>query len=226
MEDIVLQVNAAVSISLKDRIAIYGHTGAGKTTFVYELLPRLWEAYPLVATNIIDSKGKYEYNHLATRLHIGPTAPAPAQPGEVVVWVIPGRVDKEQLDKFLQDVQATNAPAITVADEIANLKDGNGFVEGADLMLKQGRIGGQMFIGLAQEYAGNSRNLFGQATHVFRFYLQDTYDGRELNRKMGLPPQPGKEPLQPPAPFGFFYRRVDRPGPVLAYTGWQEFFRF
>lgn len=222
-----LQVNAAVSISLKHRIAVYGMTGTGKTTWLRQLLPRLWAAFGTVGTNIIDSKGQREYDDLATRLEIGPNAPKPAGPGEVVVWVIPGRVDKAQLDEFLQNTLATPGPSITVADEIANFSEGVGsFVEGLDLMLKQGRFSGKMFIGMSQEYAGNTRNLYGQATHVLRFHLKNVYDRRELNKEMGLPTPPGGVPEEPPLPFGFFYTRSDKPSPVYKYSGWQEFFKF
>jgi Cdc6-like AAA superfamily ATPase len=226
VEDLTLQVNAAVSFSLKERVAVYGMTGTGKTTWVRQLLPRLWLVFRRVGTNIIDSKGYHEYDDLSTRLWVGPTAPPPAKPGEVLVWVIPGAVDKDQLDVFLKQVQATGAPGITVIDEIANFGHAGVFVEGLDLLLKQGRFVGQMVIAMGQEYAGNSRNLFGQTSHVLRFHLLNPYDGRELNKMLGLPVQPGKPALEPPAPYGFFYRRIDRPSPVLAYSGWQEFFRF
>lgn len=221
-----LQVNAAVSISLKHRIAVYGMTGTGKTTWLRQLLPRLWQAFGTVGTNIIDSKGEHEYDDLATRLEIGPSAPKPAQPGEVLVWVIPGKVDKAQLDTFLQNAQAQPGPSITVADEVANLAQGDGSVEGFDLILKQGRISGKLVVGMSQEYAGNTRNLFGQATHVLRFHLRNQYDQRELNKAMGLPTPAGQQPLEPPLPFGFFYTRSDKPSPVYKYSGWQEFFRF
>lgn len=226
LQDLQLQVNAAVSIGLKERLAIYGMTGTGKTTFARQLLVRLWRAFQGVPTNIIDSKGYDEYDDLATRLWIGPEAPEPAKTGEVLVWVIPGVVDKAQLDIFLKKVQATAKPCITLADEIANFGDSQNFVEGMDLLLKQGRIMGQMVIAMSQQYAGGSRNLFGQANHVFRFGLRNTYDRRELNKEMGIPTRPNRPPLEPPAPWGFFYRRIDRPGPVIAYAGWQEFFRF
>lgn len=225
-EDMTLQVNAAVGISLKDRIAVYGMTGTGKTTWVRELLPRLKALVPQVGINIIDSKGQNEYNDMATRLYVGPDAPPPARPGEILVWVIPGRVDKVQLDEFLHNVLAAGGPSITVADEIANYSQGDGFIEGLDLMLKQGRFSAKMFIGMSQEYAGNTRNLFGQTTHVLRFHLLDTYDAREVNKKLGLPTPPRQQPKEPPLPYGFFYRRVDRPSPVIQYSGWQEFFRF
>ena len=225
VEELVLQVNPAVSITLKDRFAVYGMTGTGKTTWVRQLLPRLWRAFGLVATNIIDSKGQNEYNDLATRIHVGPDAPEPAKPGEVLVWVIPGKVDKVQLDLFLQNVLAAGGPSITLADEIANFGSGDTFVEGADLMLKQGRFSSEMFIGMSQEYAGNTRNLFGQSTHILRFHLRNPYDRRELNREMGIPSTPGKI-LEPPLPYGFFYTRSDRPSPVLQYNGWQEFFTY
>lgn len=221
-----MQINAAVSMSLKERVAVYGMTGTGKTTWLRQLLPRLWGVFQAVGTNIIDSKGYHEYDDLAKRLWVGPSAPAPAKPGEVLVWVIPGAVDKEQLDLFLKNIQATAKPAIVVADEIANFGRGGVFVEGLDLLLKQGRFASQMLIAMGQEYAGNSRNLFGQASHVLRFHLLNPYDGRELNKMLGLPAQSGRAALEPPVPYGFFYRRIDRPGPVLSYNGWQEFFRF
>lgn len=220
------QVNAAVSFSLKERIAVYGMTGTGKTTWVMQLLPRLLFAFGQIGINIIDSKGYHEYDAIATRLWVEQSAPPPARAGEILVWVIPGAVDRDQLDQFLKNVQATAAPCITVADEIANFGHAGIFVEGLDLMLKQGRFVGQMLIVMGQEFAGNSRNLFGQATHVLRFHLLNPYDSRELNKLMGLPPEPGGPPREPPLPYGFFYRRIDRPGPVLAYTGWQQFFRF
>lgn len=224
--DLQLQLNAVVSMSLKDRIAVYGMTGTGKTTWARQLLPRFWVAVPRVATNIIDSKGQHEYDDLATRIHVGSEAPEPARAGEVLVWVIPGRVDKAALDEFLHRVLAAGGPSITLADEIANFGDGDSFVEGADLLLKQGRFGAQMFIGMSQQYAGNSRNLFGQSTHVLRFHLLNPYDGRELNRVMGIPSQPRRPPREPASLYGFFYRRVDRPSPAIEYSGWQEFFRF
>lgn len=212
-------------MSLKERIAVYGMTGVGKTTWVRQLLPRLRAAFK-VPINIVDSKGYHEYDDYATRLWVGPSAPPPARNNEILVWVIPGAVDKAQLDKFLKDVLATGKPCVTLADEITNFGQGGLFVEGLDNMLKQGRFAGQMLIAMGQEFAGNTRNLFGQTTHVLRFHLLNPYDGRELNKMIGLPQQPKRPPTEPPLPFGFFYRRVDRPSPVLKYHGWQEFFRF
>lgn len=221
-----MQINPAVAMTLKERIAVYGMTGTGKTTWLLHLLPFLWKAFPGVATNIIDSKGYHEYDLIATRLHTGTDAPEPAKPGEILVWVIPGKVDKSQLDIFCNNVQAAGYPSITVVDEIANFGSGEGFVEGLDLLMKQGRIAGQMVIAMSQEYAGNTRNLFGQATHVLRFHLKNVYDARELNKAMGLFTPPRQQPKEPPLPYGFFYTRSDRPSPVLQYVGWQEFFRY
>lgn len=225
--DAEIQINGAVSMSLSDRLVVYGMTGTGKTTFIKQLFPRMRAWYGgTVPVNIIDSKGYYEYNDVATRTHIGPTAPEAARAGEVLVWVIPGEVSLEALDSFLSAILTRGAPCLVIADELVNFGAGSAdtYVQSLTNILKQGRFAKIMLISMTQEVAKMPRNLAGQTTHVVSFYLRNEYDRREANRLLGLPSEQGR--AQPPQPHGFFYSRVDRPSPVLSYTGWQEFFRF
>lgn len=228
VEELSLQINAAVSLSLKERLVVYGMSGVGKTTWAKQLITRLLAAFG-VGINIIDSKGYHEYDAMATRLHIWPEAPEPAKNGETLVWVIEGNVNLEALNGFLGRILAQGKPCVILADELVDFGEGtpDSYVLNLTKILKQGRFRGIMLVSMTQEYAKMPRNLLGQTNHVLRFHLLNPYDSREVNRIMGLPPQPPRQPpLEPPLPYGFFYRRFDRPSPVLAYVGWQEFFRF
>lgn len=220
-----VQINANVDMSLADRIAVTGMTGTGKTTWVKQLVMRLRAWYGGVPVNILDTKGYGEYDGMATRLEVGMSLPINAKLGEVMVWR-PGLDDYETYDRFFLRTLAQGQPCIVLADELVNLGRGtpDSYPPNYTRMLKQGRFAKIMLISMTQEVAGMPRNLYAQTTHAVSFHLLNEYDKRRIARLMGLPREMSL--VDPPLPYGFFYRRVDRPSPVLEYRGWQEFFRF
>lgn len=220
-----IQINANVAMSLADRIAVTGMTGTGKTTWVKELLLRMRAWYGGVPVNILDTKGYGEYDAMATRLEIGLTLPLSARVGEIMVWR-PGIDDFDTYDLFFLRIMAQGQPCIVLADEMVNLGRGtpDSYPVNYTRMLKQGRFAKIMLISMTQEVAGMPRNLYAQTTHAVSFHLLNEYDKRRIARLMGLPAEMSL--ADPPLPYGFFYRRVDRPSPVYQYRGWQEFFRF
>lgn len=198
-----------------------GMSGSGKTTFVRELVPRMirWFQVPAI---IWDTKGQGEYDDMATVLSTSQHPPSIPEQG-ILVWK-PPLDSQNDYDDFAGTILKRRRPIINIFDELSNLGRGSpdSYVPNYALLMKQGR-GLKIFVGsFVQEAAAIPRQTIGQTSHVFRFHLLNEYDRLKMARMMGLPES--QKYLEPPYPFGFFYRRVDKPSPVYAYLNWQQFF--
>jgi hypothetical protein len=208
-----------IEVSLADRWLILGATGTGKTTFVRHLLDHLSALYRnMVPLYVLDTKGVGDFAHLSNFV----TTDAPPRPitSGHQVWQ-PGLETWEAFDAWFGALLAVPGALILNIDEVSSITDHSG--KGPDnyaRLLKQGRGMNKCVITCTQEMAGVPRQIKGQATHVVRFRLADDYDRVKGNRLMGL----DKDTGDPRGRYGFFYRRIDRGGPVFEYHGWQEFF--
>lgn len=217
-----IQVNRYCNLEMSHRLAVIGMSGSGKTTFARQLIPRMraWFHVPVI---IFDTKGQGEFDDIATTLSIDQRAPEFPSDNGVFVWKPP--LDMlEEYDLFLERILKARRPCFVVIDELANFGRGNpdSYVPNYALLLKQGRGLNICTLSMVQEYAAIPRQTVGQTSHLFRFHLLNDYDRLRLNRMLGLSKM--QQDLEPPVPFGFFYRRVDKPGPVYSYNNWQEFF--
>jgi len=89
------------------------------------------------------------------------------------------------------------------------------------------REGGGLYKGvitLLQEIAGSARQILGQATHVYRFRLEDTYDASKLNRRFARAREAGRITGNEPKRFhGFWHSRVDMLDMAREYSSWHSF---
>lgn len=216
-----VQVNSRCTLSMSDRLAVIGMSGVGKTTFALQLIPRVrqWWDVPVI---IFDTKGQGEFNDIATELSLSQTAPALPSSG-VFVWQPPAD-NLNEYDAFLGKILKGHKPAFVVIDELSNFGRGspNSYVNNYTLLQKQGRGLKILTLSMVQEFAAIPRQTVGQASHLFRFHLLNDYDRRKMSGLLGLPD--AEKLLEPPFPYGFFYRRLDKPSPVYAYQNWQQFF--
>lgn len=217
-----VQVNKNFTLSLSDRLAAIGMSGSGKTTFAKQLIPRIqtWWGVPII---ILDTKGQGEFDELATTLHVSQTAPQFPVHGGVLVWK-PPLDNLDEYNVFLERILRAHVPCFLLIDELSNLGRGNpdSYVPNYALLLKQGRGLKICILSMVQEVAAIPRQTTGQTSHLFRFHLLNDYDRIKTARLLGL--SNVQKYLEPPYPFGFFYRRVDKPSPLYSYDNWQEFF--
>lgn len=220
--DFPVQLNSRVTITMEDRWAVIGMSGSGKTTWVRQLIPRIfaWYQVPII---ILDTKGQGEFDDIADELSITDKPPKPIVKPAVQVWK-PPLDDIDAYDQFLSQILKNRKPALVVVDELSNLGKGNAdsYPNGYRLLLKQGRGLKISTVSMVQEAAYIPRQTTGQTSHLLRFHLLNDYDKLKMARMMGLPDS--MRYSDPPDQHGFYYRRMDRPTPVYYFYGWQEFF--
>lgn len=221
--DFPVQVNSRVTLSMEDRISVIGMSGSGKTTWVKQLIPRMfaWYNIPII---ILDTKGQGEFDEIADELIITDKPPKPITTPAVQVWK-PPLDDIDAYDQFCTQILKNRKPALVIIDELSNLGKGNAdsYPNGYRLLLKQGRGLKICTVSMVQEVAYIPRQTVGQTSHLLRFLLLNDYDKLKMARMMGLPDS--LKYGNPPDQHGFFYRRMDRPSPVYYFYGWQEFFQ-
>lgn len=217
-----IQINRYVTVTMSDRWAIAGMSGSGKTTWAKQLIPRMFEWYQC-PIYILDSKGEGIYDDIANEINVLQDAPAALKEPRIFVWKPPLDV-LDEYDLWLQNILKARQPGVVLIDELANLGRGNAqsYVTNYQLLLKQGRSLKLSTISMTQDLAYIPRQTMGQTTHFLRFLLQNPQDIRNAAALLGLPDDSRR--LQPPYPYGFFYKRVDRPSPVVSFENWQTFF--
>lgn len=217
-----IQINRYVTVTMSDRWAVLGMSGSGKTTWAKQFIPRLFEWYQC-PIYILDSKGDGDYDDIANEIVVLQEAPAALREPRIQVWK-PPLDDLEQYDLWLQNILKARQPGVVLIDELANLGRGNAqsYVVNYQLLLKQGRSLKISTISMTQELAYIPRQTAGQTTHLLRFHLQNPHDIRNAAALLGLPDDARR--LEPPYPYGFFYKRTDRPSPVVSFENWQTFF--
>lgn len=222
--DFPVQINPYVVASLMDRWVIIGMSGAGKTTWVKQFIPRVraWWGVPVY---VLDSKGQDEFDDIASKLVISQAAPTDlARPGEIRVWK-PPLDDYAQYDLWLGSILKGRRPCLVVIDELSSLGRGRAdtYPLNYQLLLKQGRGLKICVVSMVQEVAYTPRQTTGQTSHILRFHLTNQYDIQSARRFMGI--SDVQRYQEPPLPYGFFYRRVDKPSPIYAFTNYQQFFQ-
>jgi Cdc6-like AAA superfamily ATPase len=199
--------------------------GSGKTTWARELVKRLRLAYPAVRVYLVDSKVQGDFDMFSGVKVASEIAPGVlSQPGELMVWQ-PSVDLVDEYDAFFNRILKHRQPAIVLIDELSSIggKSGQSFPLGYMRLLKQGRGLEISIVTLTQDAAYIPRQVLGQASHLLRFRLNDEYDDKKADRILQRPR--AEWGTQPTGQYGFLYRRVDRPSPVLEYRNWQEYFR-
>lgn len=221
--DFPVQINPYVIWSLYDRAVVIGMSGSGKTTWVKQMIPRVvgWWNIPIY---VLDSKGQNEFDNIASEIHQDQLAPKHVpDDGTILVWK-PPLDDYVEYEKWFQFILKSRRPCLLVIDELASLGKGRAdtYPPSYQLLLKQGRGMKMCMISMTQEIAYIPRQTAGQTSHVFRFHLINSYDVAQSARVMGIGETQRHQ--EPPLPYGFFYRRVDKPSPIYSFTNWQQFF--
>lgn len=221
--DFPVQINPYVRWSLYDRAVVIGMSGSGKTTWVKQLIPRVvgWWNVPIY---ILDSKGQNEFDNIASEMHQDQRAPhIIPDNGGILVWK-PPLDDYAEYERWFNFILKTRQPCLLVIDELASLGKGRAdtYPPSYQLLLKQGRGMKMCMVSMTQEVAYIPRQVAGQTSHVFRFHLINSYDVAQSARILGI--GEAQKHMEPPLPYGFFYRRVDKPSPIYSFTNWQQFF--
>lgn len=210
-----------IDASLEDRWTGLGITGSGKTVWAKQLVKRLQTSYPGVRTYILDSKDMGDFDDTPGLRVTGQQAPdALRRGGQVQIWQPPLN-NIHQYHRWFMNILRARKPAIVLVDELASLgeeKPGQ-YPQGYALLVKQGRKAEICVISLTQEAAAIPRQTMGQMMHFVRFRLENDYDKRVAAKRLNIEKE--KEPRNA---YGFFYRRLDRPGQAHEYRDWQEFF--
>jgi Cdc6-like AAA superfamily ATPase len=222
--DFPVQINPYVLWSLYDRAVVIGMSGSGKTTWVKQLIPRVigWWNVPIL---VLDSKGQNEFDNIATELHNDQLAPKILPDnGGILVWK-PPLDDYAEYENWFNFILKGRKPCLVVIDELSSLGKGRAdtYPPSYQLLLKQGRGLKMCVISMTQEVAYTPRQTAGQTSHVFRFHLINSYDVAASARILGI--NEAQRHMEPPLPFGFFYRRVDKPSPIYSFINWQQFFQ-
>lgn len=208
-----------IRYSLEDRWAVFGMTGSGKTVLTTELVNALSRMFPQAGVNILDSKHDSSFTHDPDLLEQD-TPPAPALPGQRIVWRPPTDV-LAAYDAWCGDLLHSSWPAIVNIDELANLggtSGGASFVRNYHLLLKQGRDGEKCLLSCTQEAAYIPRNTLGQTTHIIRMHLNSDADEARLDRSI----HHDNERHAPEHEFGFWYKRVIGVSKPILFRNWQE----
>ena len=201
-------------------------TGSGKTTWARELLTRLDRGYPAAHKYILDTKQDGDFHQFAhAHTVVSQVAPdALRSPGGWQIWQ-PPLDDLKEYDTWFTRILKARHPAIVLVDELSSIGNDSGtsYPRGYKLLNKQGRGLDICLISLTQEAAYIPRQTLGQVTHLVRFSLQDDFDGKRLDKRLGRPQK--EHGSNPSHRFGFFYKRLDIPGTYYLYRNWQDFFR-
>jgi hypothetical protein len=210
-----------IDASLEDRWTGLGITGSGKTVWAKQLIHRLRANYPGARTYILDSKDAGDFDDLAGQRVTGQHAPDSLRTaGQTQIWQPPLN-DLGQYHQWFMNILRAKKPSIVLVDELASLGGSrpNTFPQGYALLMKQGRRLEMCVISLTQEAAYVPRQTFGQLTHLVRFRLENDYDRRMAAKHLNI-----EKDREPRHAYGFFYKRLDRPGQAHEYRDWQEFF--
>lgn len=183
------------------------------------------DAYPAMRTYILDSSNDKDFRtfpgvHVETE-----EAPDPIRtPGGIQIWR-PPLDDIGQYDTWLFRILKHEQPAVVLIDELSSLVSGGArlvFPRGYALLSKQGGKHGVSLISCTQEAAYIPRQTLGQTTHIVRFRLLDSHDGKKVDKLLRRPEHEwGADPNDK---YGFFHRRTDQDGPGHYYRNHQEFF--
>lgn len=181
-------------------------------------------AYPFARVYILDTKDYYDFDDYDTyRVRQDAAPPALAQPGAIQLWT-PKKKDLAEIDSWLESIFEHKQPSIVVIDELSSVVSNGGqkYPDYLDILLKQGRAPGMSVIVLTQEAAYIPRNILGQATHLFRFRLNDDFDAQKIDKKLGIYKTETERKV--PDKHGFWYRRLDDTDPPLYYNSSDYFF--
>ncbi len=211
----------AIEASLQDRWTIPGITGCGKTTLAKRLVQELRRSYPAAHTYILDSKGAGDFDDIpGLRIYDDVAPDALKTPGQVQIWS-PPYDNLVAYHQWFEKILQARKPAIVLIDELSSLtgEKQNAYPIGYAKLMKQGRGLDISVISLTQEAAYIPRQTFGQTTHLLSFRLEDEHDKRKVAKKLSI-----EWERTPRHPYGFFYRRLDRPVATYEYRDWKEFF--
>lgn len=131
----------------------------------------------------------------------------------------------EEYDKWLYRILKAEDPAVVLIDELSSLVEGNERIKYPRhyaILSKQGGKHGVSLISCTQEAAYIPRPTLGQSTHIVRFRLLDSYDGRKVDRRLNRPKV--EWGLDPTDKYGFYHRRTDSGKQANYYKNHQEFF--
>ena len=200
--------------------AAVAKTGDGKTYCVKKLLDAYRVKYPFLQTYILDTKCLGDFTSRdgpVTRNHLSP--PPLKNEGEIQIWQPLDRENLSNYSTYFTNILNNGKPALVVVDESKNLKDGQNYPKGYELILSQGRLAGIFCFTNYQEIANGLRQGLSQATHVIGFSVLNPYDEQYLRKALKM--KPGAS-LDRPGKHAFRYiNRDTMDGPKL-YFGYQE----
>lgn len=175
----------------RDRFAIIGRTGSGKTHYAAWALSHMnWPTRPWI---IIDYKRDELLGALPTQERPVNMSRVPRQPGLYVVH--PGPKDDELVEQLLWKVWERGHTGVYV-DEGHILPDGGGL----QAILTQGRSKHIPVIVLTQRPKWLNRFVFSESDYYALFHLNDKRDRATVGEFL---PEQAKEPL--PARWSWYY---------------------
>jgi len=200
--------------------AIVAKTGDGKTLLVKNLIKAYRTKYPFIHTYILDSKclGDFTSKDGPVTCSLQPPLPL-REEGDLQIWQPIERTNIDLYDTYLMRILENGKPALIVIDESKNLKDGNRYPKGYELLLSQGRLGGMFTFTNYQEIANGLRQGLSQATHVVGFSVLNPYDENYLRKALKMPP---KASLERPGKHALRYINRDTMDSPKLYSGYQE----
>lgn len=185
------------------------------------MVRELWKLFPDASVNVLDSKRDEGFDSWPGLLY-AEGAPAPAEPGRLVVW----RPDIDELaayDRWFQSILKARRRAIVLVDELSSVCDKQGHpTVNLNRLMKQNRsLGITLMIG-TQETHWIPRNTLGQTVHVLRFALLHPRDANAIDTSyLGL--EARREPIEK---HGFLYCNVTHnPRRVFEYGSIRELLR-
>lgn len=195
-------------------------TDCGKTTFAKALINHLHDSYEEVPVHILDTKASGDFREWYSGLITSDDVPDPIESG-FQVWQ-PGVDNQDRYDQWFERILHAPGPAILLIDEISSLGKGksNDAPPHFQRLLKQGRALNKSVINCSQEMAYAPRQIKTQTTHIVRFRMAPGFDPIAANKLMGRPPG---DP-EPRSKYGFYYGRTNKPGKVIEYSTYHDFF--
>lgn len=152
-----------------------------------------------------------------------PPDPMKLSKNDVQIWQ-PPYDDLELYEEYFAGILKNRRPCVVNIPEISSIggRSGDSYPVSFQKLLKQGRAMGITTISETQRVAKIDPNIMAQATHLFRFRLQNEYDERIADEF--LKERKGDE-LSFNSPHGFYYRRLDTSSPSYYYGAWKEFIK-
>lgn len=200
--------------------AVIAKTGDGKTVFDKALLRCYRKLYPWINTYIVDSKHLGDFTEKDGKIWVTyDPPPVLTGAGQKQVWQ-PIFDDIDSYSQYFLNILHAGKPALVLVDESKNLKKGQKYPKGYELILSQGRLPGIHVITNYQEVANGLRQGLSQAKHIVGFSAVDEYDLRMMKSFLRFP---SFQQLPQKNVHDLFYINRDTMARAVLFRGYQDF---